>query len=30
MGDSKLIVKQINGAYLTRDPRLGLYRGRVI
>lgn len=30
MGDSKLIVNQIKGKYLTRDPRLGCYRGKVI
>lgn len=29
MGDFELIVKKIKGTYLTRDPRLGLYRGTV-
>jgi ribonuclease HI len=30
IGDSELIIKQIKGKYLTRDPRLGYYRGTVI
>lgn len=30
MGDSKLIIKQINVVYMTRDPRLIFYRGRVL
>lgn len=30
MGDSELIVKQINGAYLIRDPILGFYRGTIV
>jgi len=30
MGDFELVVKQINGFYLTRDPRLGFYRGTVV
>lgn len=30
MGDYELIVKQINGAHLTRDPRLGFYRGTIV
>lgn len=30
MGDSKLLVKQIKGVYITKDPRLGRYRGIVI
>ena len=30
IGDSKLIIKQIKGKYLTRDPRLEYYRGTVI
>jgi len=30
MGDSKLVIKQINAVYMTRDPRLGFYRGTVV
>lgn len=30
MGDSRLIVKKINGVYLTRDPRLGFYIGTIV
>lgn len=30
IGDSELIIKQIKGKYLTRDPRIGYYRGTVI
>ena len=30
MGDSKLVIKQINDVYMTRDLRLGFYRRTVI
>ena len=30
MGDSELVIKQINIVYMTRDPRLGFYRGTVV
>jgi len=30
IGDSKLVIKQINTIYMTRDPRLGFYRGTVV
>jgi len=30
MGDSKLAIKQIKAVYVTRDPRLGFYRGTII
>ena len=30
MGDSELVIKQINVVYMTRDPRLGFYRGTVV
>jgi len=30
MGDSELVIKQINAAYMTRDPRLGFYRGTIV
>jgi len=30
MGDSELVIKQINVVYMTRDPRLGLYRGTIV
>lgn len=30
MGDSELIVKQIDGVYMTKDPRLCYYRGNIV
>jgi len=30
MGDSDLVIKQINVVYMTRDPRLGLYRETIV
>ena len=30
MGDSKLVVKQINGVYMTKDPRLSCYKGTIV
>ena len=30
MGDSELVIKQINVVYMTRDPRLGFYRGTIV
>ena len=30
MGDFELVIKQINFVYMTRDPRLGFYRGTVV
>jgi len=30
MGDFELVIKQINVVYMTRDPRLGFYRGTFV
>jgi len=30
MGDSELVIKQINAVYMTKDPRLGFYRGTIV
>ena len=30
MGDSELVIKQINVVHMTRDPRLGFYRGTIV
>ena len=30
MGDSELVIKQINVIYMSKDPRLSFYRGTII
>ncbi len=30
MGDSKLVIKQIDVVYMTKDPRLSYYRGTIV
>jgi len=30
MGDSELVIKQINVVYMTKDPRLSFYRGTIV
>ena len=30
MGDSELIIKQIDTVYMTKDPRLSCYRGTIV
>jgi len=30
MGDSKLVIKQIDVVYMTKDPRLSCYRGTIV
>lgn len=30
MGDSEIVVKQIDVVYMTKDPRLSCYRGTIV